>query len=80
MKLFTFNLIFINRFIKILIASIIMGFFFNALIQFFNEEFLYEEILKSTYLVGVVILGLAFYILLAIFINAFKINDIHLKY
>ena len=80
MKLFSFNLIFINRFIKILIASIIMGLFFNTLIQFFNEEFLYQEILKSTYLVGVVILGLAFYILLAIFINAFKINDIHLKY
>ena len=41
---------------------------------------LYEEIFKSVYLVGVVILGLTFYILVAIFIKAFKISDIHLKY
>ena len=79
-KLFMFNLIFIDRFIKILIASILMGIFFNYLIHFFNDKFLYEEILKSVYLVGSAILGLTFYILVAIFIKAFKISDIHLKY
>ena len=57
-----------------------MGIFFNYLIYFFNEKFLYEEILKSIYLVGVVILGLIFYILVAIFIKAFKLSDINLKY
>ena len=79
-RLFNFNLIFIDRFIKILITSILMGIFFNYLIYFFNEKFLYEEILKSIYLVGVVILGLIFYILVAIFIKAFKLSDINLKY
>jgi len=79
-KLFSFNLIFINRFTKILITSILMGIFFNYLIHFFKDEFLYKEILKSVYLIGSVILGLVFYIIVSIFIKAFKISDIHLKY
>jgi putative peptidoglycan lipid II flippase len=79
-KLFSFNLIFMTRLIKILIASILMGIFFNYLIHFFNDKFVYEEILKSAYLMGLVILGLTLYILVAIFIKAFKISDIHLKY
>jgi putative peptidoglycan lipid II flippase len=79
-NLFNFNSIFINRFIKILVASIMMGIFFNFLIQFLNEKFAFEEIFKSAYLMGVVISGLIFYILVAIFIKAFKISDIHLKY
>jgi putative peptidoglycan lipid II flippase len=57
-----------------------MGIFFNYLIYFFEDKFLYEEILKSIYLVCAVILGLTFYILVAIFIKAFKISDIYLKY
>ncbi len=79
-RLFSFNLIFINRIFKILVTSILMGIFFNYLINFFSDKFLYEEILKSAYLLVVVILGLTFYILVAIFIKAFKINDINLKY
>jgi putative peptidoglycan lipid II flippase len=79
-KIFNFNSIFIDRFIKILLASILMGMFFNYLIQFFNDEFLYNEILKSLYLVSTVILGLTFYLLVSIFIKAFKISDIYLKY
>ena len=78
--LFSFNLIFINRFTKILIASILMGVFFNHLIQFFNSKLIYEEIFKSIYLLGIVILGFTFYILVAIFIKAFKISDIRQKY
>ena len=79
-KSFSFNLIFINRFIKTLIASVLMGIFFTLLLYFFNDKFVYEEIFKSVYLVGTVILGFSFYILVAIFIKAFKISDIHLKY
>ena len=79
-NLFSFNLIFIDRFIKILVASIMMGIFFNLLIQSLNEKFVYGEIFKSAYLMGTVISGLIFYILVAIFIKAFKISDIHLKY
>ncbi|MDA9643390.1 murein biosynthesis integral membrane protein MurJ [Candidatus Pelagibacter sp.] len=79
-QLFSFNLILINRFVKILLASILMGIFFNFLIDFFSSNFLYVETFKSLYLVGTVMLGFAFYISVAIFIKAFKISDIHLKY
>ena len=79
-NLFSFNLIFIERFKRIVVASIIMGIFFNYLIHYLNDKLMYEEIFKSAYLIGVVILGLTFYILMAIFIKAFKISDIHLKY
>ena len=78
--IFNFNLIFIDRFVRILIACVLMGIFFNYLIHFFDSKLIYEEIFKSLYLVGVVISGFAFYILVAIFIKAFKISDIHLKY
>ena len=79
-NLFNFNLIFIGRFIRILIASIAMGIFFNFLINFFNDKLIYDEIFKSVYLIGVAISGLTFYIFVSIFIKAFKISDIYLKY
>ncbi len=79
-KLFNFNLIFINRFIKIVFASILMGVFFFNLINFFQDDFLYEKNLKSVYLICSAILGLVFYISISILIKAFKINDIRLKY
>jgi putative peptidoglycan lipid II flippase len=79
-KLFNFNLIFIKRFIRILIASFLMGVFFNYLVNFFSNKFVYEEALKSVYLISLIIFGFTFYILLAILIKAFKISDIRLKY
>ena len=79
-NLFNFNLIFIERFIKILVASILMGIFFNYLIIFFDDKLIYEAVFKPVYLVSSVILGLIFYIALAILIKAFKASDINLKY
>ena len=79
-KLFSFNLVFINRFIKILISSILMGIFFNYIIHFFNDKFIYQENLKGIYLFVAVMLGLAFYLLIAILIKAFKRSDINLNY
>jgi len=79
-NLFSFNLVFINRFIKIIISSILMGIFFNYIIHFFNDKFIYQENLKGIYLVGVVILGLMFYLSIAILIKAFKRSDINLNY
>jgi len=79
-NLFSFNLVFINRFIKIIISSILMGIFFSYIIYFFNDKFIYQESFKSIYLVGVVILGLIFYLLIAILIKAFKRSDINLNY
>ena len=71
---------FVSRFIKILISSILMGIFFNYVIYFFNDKFIYQESFKGIYLVGVVILGLMFYLLTTILIKAFKRSDINLNY
>jgi len=79
-NLFNFNLMFINRFIRILIAAIIMGLFFNYLINFFDSDLMFEKNFKSAYLIGIVLLGLISYLLTALLIKAFKISDIKLKY
>jgi len=78
--IFNFNSIFINRFIRILIASIAMGLLFNYLIIFFDSQLAYEKNLKSIYLISSVLLALIFYLLIAFFIKAFKTSDIKLKY
>ena len=79
-ELFSFNNIFIIRFYKIVFASIIMGIFFNYLIQFFSEELSFEYSLKSIYLIMSVILGLGFYLITAYLMKAFQLEDIKLKY
>ena len=79
-NLFSFNLLFIYRFNKILFASVLMGIFFNYVIDFFNNHLLYEESLKAIYLIGAVIMALIFYLLIAILIKAFKRSDINLNY
>jgi putative peptidoglycan lipid II flippase len=79
-NLFNFNLIFIKRFTRILIASILMGLFFNYLINFFENNLTYEQNFKSIFLIGIVLLGLISYFLIAVLIKAFKISDIKLKY
>jgi putative peptidoglycan lipid II flippase len=78
--LFKFNLVFIDRFIKIIVASILMGIFFNFLINFFNEQLMYSENFKAIYLISTVIVGFTFYIFIALLIKAFKKSDINLNY
>jgi putative peptidoglycan lipid II flippase len=79
-NLFSFNLVFVDRFVKILLASLLMGIFFNYVIHFFNDKLIYQASFKAVYLVGTVILGFIFYLLIAILIKAFKRRDIDLKY
>jgi putative peptidoglycan lipid II flippase len=79
-NLFNFNFLFISRFIRIIIATSIMGLFFNYLINFFDINMRYEQNFKAAYLIGVALLGLTFYLLIAVLLKAFKINDIKLKY
>ena len=77
---FSFNFMFINKFVRILLASLLMGIFFDYVIHFFNGKLLYEASFKAIYLVGAVTSGLIFYLLIAILIKAFKRSDINLKY
>ena len=78
--LFNFNRIFLVRFIKIVIASIIMGVFFSFLTTYFQEELSFSQNLKSFYLIISVVLALLFYLFVSYLIKAFKISDIKLKY
>ena len=79
-KLFRFNQFFLIKFIKISIASIIMGFIFRYVILFFENQLAYSYDLKLFYLILSVILGLMAYLLLAFFIKAFNSKDLKLKY
>ncbi|MDC3024902.1 murein biosynthesis integral membrane protein MurJ [Candidatus Pelagibacter sp.] len=79
-KLFSFNNIFINRFFKIIFASILMGIFFKYLILFFQKELSFDYSYKSIYLILSVFLGLLFYLFISYFIKAFKLQDIKLRY
>ncbi len=79
-NLFLFSELFLVKFIKIIIASILMGIFFNFLLNFFQNELSYNHDIKSLYLILSVILGLLFYLFISYFIKAFKMKDIKLKY
>ena len=79
-SLFSFNKIFLVRFIKIIIASLLMGIFFNFLLIYFQNELTFSQNLKSFYLIFSVVLGLLFYLFVSYWIKAFKISDIKLKY
>ena len=79
-NLFFFNKIFFTRSIKIIIASILMGLFFNFLLNFFQNELAFSNLIKSLYLILSVFLGLLFYLIVCYFIKAFQLEDIKLKY
>jgi putative peptidoglycan lipid II flippase len=79
-NLFKFNNIFPIKFIKIIFVSILMGIFFKYLILFFENHLTYDYSFKSFYLVLSVLLSFSFYVILSLFIKAFKYNDIKLKY
>ena len=79
-QLFNFNQIFFLKFIKIIFASILMGIFFNFLLIFFQNELAFNHVIKSFYLVLSVILALLFYLIVCVFIKAFQMGDIKLKY
>ena len=78
--LFNFNELFFPKLIKILLASILMGIFFNYLILFFQNRLIYEYNFKSFYLILSAFLSLIFYLSFSLFIKAFKYDDIKLKY
>ena len=46
-ELFYFNGKFLVRFIKIIIASILMGLFFNFLLDYFQNELSFDKTIKS---------------------------------
>ena len=79
-NLFEFNKIFLIRFIKIIVTSVLMGIFFSFLISFFENQLSYNYQFKSIYLILSVFLGLVFYLFISFFIKAFNYKDLQLKY
>ena len=79
-NLFKFNTSFVVNFFKIVLASIIMGVFFNYLILIFQNQLIYDSNFKSFYLIFSVLLTLSFYLLLSFFIKAFNYKDLQLRY
>ena len=79
-SLFSFNKIFLVRFIKIIFASLLMGLFFDFLLTYFQNELAFNQNIKSFYLIISVVLGLLFYLFISYWIKAFKMSDIKLKY
>jgi len=78
--LFEFDKNFLAKLIKIIFASFAMGIFFNYLTLNFESHLSYEHQLKSFYLLLSVFLSLSFYLFISLLINAFKYEDINLKY
>jgi putative peptidoglycan lipid II flippase len=79
-NLFEFNSVFFIRFIKINIATILMGILFNFLLIYFQNQLTFDENMKSFYLILSVLLSLLFYLFISYWIKAFKISDFKLNY
>ena len=78
--LFNFSNKFFISFLKIVFASFMMGIFFNYIIVIFENYLKYDFYFKSLYLIFSVFLGISFYLILSLFIKAFKYEDIKLRY
>ena len=77
---FLFNNIFLYRFPRILISSLIMGLIFYFLLNLLSEKLVYSESLKFVYLLLSISATLICYVVVSIFTKAFKLSDINLKY
>tara|TARA_Y100000591_G_scaffold226408_1_gene197493 strand:- start:524 stop:1117 length:594 start_codon:yes stop_codon:yes gene_type:complete len=79
-SLFQFNKSFLIKFLKISVASIIMGMFFNYLISFFENQLVYDYHFKSIYLIFSVLLALTLYLFVSFLIKTVNYKDLQLKY
>ena len=77
---FLFNEVFIYRFPRILISSLVMGLFFYFSLNFFSEKLIYTESFKFIYLLLSILVTLICYVLVSIFTKAFKLSDIKINY
>ena len=71
---------FIIKFVKIILSSILMGIFFLQLISLFETQLSYEYNFKFFYMILAVILCIIFYFIISFFIKAFDYKDLKLKY
>ena len=77
---FEFNDVFIFRFPRIFLSSLIMGLLFYFLVNFLEYKLIYIENYKFIYLLVCILIALLCYLGVSIFTKAFKLSDINLKY
>ena len=77
---FVYNDIFLYRFPRILLSSLIMGLFFYILLNFFGDKLVYSENFKFIYLLITILLSLMCYLFISVLTKAFKLSDINLNY
>ena len=71
---------FINKFIKIIIMTLVSTFIFYYLVGFFGDNLSYDSNNKLITMILLVIITSIIYILLSIITKTFKISDIKLRY
>ena len=57
-----------------------MGIFLKFLLIYFQNQLVFDQNLKSFYLILSVVMGLLFYLYFSYWIKAFKISDFKLNY
>jgi len=77
---FRFNLIFLSTVPKIILSTILMGYIFYLLINFFSDKLSYSYEFKLIYLILIVIFTFFVYLASSVLTKAFKLSDIKLKY
>tara|TARA_B100000780_G_scaffold261681_1_gene214285 strand:+ start:445 stop:1971 length:1527 start_codon:yes stop_codon:yes gene_type:complete len=75
LKYFKTSYIFYKNFFKIVISTVIMGLFVYFLINFFEDKLIYSNYYKAFYLIMIVSLATAIYLLLAQLLGIFRIKN-----
>jgi len=69
------NSVFYINFVKTIISAVIMSLLLYYLINFFEDKLIYTNYYKSFYLIMIVGLAAAIYLVLARLLGVFKINN-----
>ena len=77
---FVYNDIFLYRFPRILLSSLIMGLFFYILLNFFGDKLVYSENFKFIYLLITILLSLMCYLFISVFPLILNIYSVKLTY
>ena len=75
LKYFKTSYIFYKNFFKTVISTVIMGLFVYFLINFFEDKLIYSNYYKAIYLIMIVSLATAIYLLLAQLLGIFRIKN-----
>ena len=76
---YSFNLLFLSKFSRIILSTFLMCYVLNSLIIYFDKKLAYLSEYKLIYLLSIVLISFIIYLIFSIFTKAFKISDIKLK-